>query len=75
MLEVLRLATETTRNRLPKCIIPFVITVDEAAAPASSLAFMFWGGVVVFPLMLLAHQLQRLQRQDQNDSRALLVAT
>jgi cytochrome bd ubiquinol oxidase subunit II len=24
-------------------MIPFVITVDEAAAPQSSLAFMFWG--------------------------------
>jgi cytochrome d ubiquinol oxidase subunit II len=35
-------------------MIPFVLTVDEAAAPPSSLAFMFWGcGVVVFPLMLL----------------------
>jgi cytochrome d ubiquinol oxidase subunit II len=34
-------------------LIPFVITVDEAAAPQSSLTFMFWGGVVVFPLMLL----------------------
>jgi cytochrome d ubiquinol oxidase subunit II len=34
-------------------IIPFVITIDEAAAPQSSLAFMFWGGVVVFPLMLI----------------------
>jgi cytochrome d ubiquinol oxidase subunit II len=34
-------------------IIPFVITIDEAAAPRSSLMFMFWGGVVVFPLMLL----------------------
>jgi cytochrome bd ubiquinol oxidase subunit II len=34
-------------------MIPFVITVDEAAAPRSSLMFMFWGGVVVFPLMLL----------------------
>ena len=35
-------------------MIPFVITIDEAAAPRSSLAFMFWGcGVVVFPLMLL----------------------
>src|ERR1700732_5127458 len=34
-------------------IIPFVITVDEAVAPQSSLVFMFWGGVVVFPLMLL----------------------
>jgi cytochrome d ubiquinol oxidase subunit II len=34
-------------------IIPFVITIDEAAAPRSSLIFMFWGGVVVYPLMLL----------------------
>jgi cytochrome bd ubiquinol oxidase subunit II len=34
-------------------MIPFVITIDAAAAPRSSLAFMFWGGVVVFPLMLL----------------------
>jgi cytochrome bd ubiquinol oxidase subunit II len=34
-------------------MIPFVITIDEAAAPQSSLAFMFWGGVVVFPMMLL----------------------
>jgi cytochrome d ubiquinol oxidase subunit II len=34
-------------------MIPFVITIDEAAAPQSSLMFIFWGGVVVFPLMLL----------------------
>src|ERR1700682_2949186 len=35
-------------------IIPFVITVDEAVAPQSSLVFMFWGcGLIVFPLMLL----------------------
>jgi cytochrome d ubiquinol oxidase subunit II len=34
-------------------LIPFVITIEEAAAPQSSLMFMFWGGVVVFPLMLL----------------------
>jgi cytochrome bd ubiquinol oxidase subunit II len=34
-------------------MIPFVITIDEAAAPQSSLAFIFWGGVIVFPLMLL----------------------
>jgi cytochrome bd ubiquinol oxidase subunit II len=34
-------------------MIPFSITVAEAAAPDSSLAFMFWGaGLVVFPLML-----------------------
>jgi cytochrome d ubiquinol oxidase subunit II len=35
-------------------MIPFVISIDEAAAPHSSLAFMFWGeGLFVFPLMLL----------------------
>ncbi len=35
-------------------MIPYVITVDQAAAPQSSLTFIFWGcGVVVFPLMLL----------------------
>jgi hypothetical protein len=25
-------------------MIPFSITIDEAAAPHSSLAFLFWGG-------------------------------
>ncbi len=35
-------------------MIPFVITIDEAAAPHSTLAFMFWGaGLFVFPLMLI----------------------
>ena len=35
-------------------MIPFVITVDGAAAPHSGLAFMFWGeGLFVFPLMLI----------------------
>jgi len=35
-------------------IIPFMLTIDDAAAPHSSLAFMFWGeGLFVFPLMLL----------------------
>jgi len=35
-------------------MIPFVITIDDAAAPHSTLAFMFWGeGLFVFPLMLL----------------------
>ena len=35
-------------------MIPFSITVEQAAAPRSSLAFMFWGeGLFVFPLMLL----------------------
>ena len=35
-------------------MIPFAITIDEAAAPRSSLAFMFWGeGLFVFPLMLI----------------------
>jgi cytochrome d ubiquinol oxidase subunit II len=35
-------------------IIPFTLTIDNAAAPQSSLAFMFWGeGLFVFPLLLL----------------------
>jgi cytochrome d ubiquinol oxidase subunit II len=35
-------------------MVPFSITIEEAASPHSSLAFMFWGaGVFVFPLMLL----------------------
>jgi cytochrome bd ubiquinol oxidase subunit II len=35
-------------------MIPFSITIDEAAAPHSSLAFMFWGeGLFVLPLMLI----------------------
>jgi len=35
-------------------MIPFSITVGEAAAPHSSLAFMFWGeGLFIFPLMLV----------------------
>ena len=35
-------------------MIPFSITIEEAAAPPSSLAFIFWGaGLFVFPLMLL----------------------
>jgi cytochrome d ubiquinol oxidase subunit II len=33
---------------------PFSITIDAAAAPRSSLAFMFWGeGPFVLPLMLV----------------------
>jgi cytochrome d ubiquinol oxidase subunit II len=35
-------------------MIPFAITISDAAAPHSSLAFMFWGeGLFVFPLMLI----------------------
>ena len=35
-------------------MIPVSITIAEAAAPHSSLAFMFWGaGLFVFPLMLI----------------------
>jgi cytochrome d ubiquinol oxidase subunit II len=35
-------------------MIPFSITIDHAAAPHASLAFMFWGeGLFVLPLMLL----------------------
>jgi cytochrome d ubiquinol oxidase subunit II len=35
-------------------MIPFSVTIDDAAAPHSSQAFMFWfAGIVVFPLMLI----------------------
>jgi cytochrome bd ubiquinol oxidase subunit II len=35
-------------------MIPFSITIEDAAAPHSSLAFMFWGeGLFVLPLMLV----------------------
>jgi len=35
-------------------MIPFSITVGQAAAPHASLAFMFWGeGLFVLPLMLI----------------------
>ncbi|KRR22592.1 cytochrome d ubiquinol oxidase subunit II [Bradyrhizobium retamae] len=35
-------------------MIPFVVRIDEAAAPHSSLAFLFCGaGLFIFPLMLL----------------------
>jgi cytochrome d ubiquinol oxidase subunit II len=40
-------------------IIPYVITIGDAAAPHSSLAFMFWGEIFIFPLMLLYTGLQR----------------
>src|SRR6202522_484587 len=35
-------------------IVPFSLTINEAAAPTSSLAFIFWGaGIVVLPLILI----------------------
>ena len=35
-------------------MIPFAVTIDEAAAPPSSLQFMFWGaGLFVLPLTLI----------------------
>lgn len=35
-------------------MIPFSVTVDQAAAPHASLAFMFWGaGLFILPLMLV----------------------
>ena len=35
-------------------MIPFSITIEDAAAPHSSLAFMFWGeGLFILPLMLV----------------------
>ena len=35
-------------------MIPFSLTVDQAAGPHASLAFMFWGaGLFIYPLMLI----------------------
>jgi cytochrome d ubiquinol oxidase subunit II len=35
-------------------MVPFSITIAEAAAPHSSLSFIFWGaGVFVLPLILV----------------------
>jgi len=35
-------------------MIPFTITIEKAAAPHSSLAFMFWGaGLIVMPFTLI----------------------
>jgi len=35
-------------------MVPFAITIDEAASPHASLAFMFWGeGLFIFPLLLV----------------------
>jgi cytochrome bd ubiquinol oxidase subunit II len=35
-------------------MIPFSVTIKEAAAPHASLVFMFWfAGIIVFPLMLV----------------------
>ena len=35
-------------------IIPFTLTIEDAAAPQSTLAFMFWGeGLFIFPILLL----------------------
>ena len=35
-------------------MIPFALTIDQAAAPPSSLRFMFWGsGLFVFPLIVI----------------------
>jgi cytochrome d ubiquinol oxidase subunit II len=35
-------------------MVPFSVTIEQAAAPHSSLAFMFWGaGVVVLPITLV----------------------
>jgi cytochrome d ubiquinol oxidase subunit II len=35
-------------------MVPFSLTINESAAPASSLSFIFWGaGIVVLPLILI----------------------
>jgi len=35
-------------------MVPFTITIEQAAAPQSSLEFMFWGaGLIVMPMTLI----------------------
>ena len=35
-------------------MIPYSVTVQQAAAPTQSLEFLFWGaGIVVFPVVLI----------------------
>ena len=35
-------------------IVPFSLTLAEAAAPPSSLAFLFWGaGIIILPLTII----------------------
>ena len=34
-------------------IVPWTVTVSEAAAPQESLSFLFFGGVAIIPVMLI----------------------
>jgi cytochrome d ubiquinol oxidase subunit II len=35
-------------------MIPYSVTVQQAAAPSQSLEFLFWGaGIVIFPVVLV----------------------
>ena len=34
-------------------MMPYSLTIEQAAAPAVSLQFMFWGAIVMFPLVLV----------------------
>jgi hypothetical protein len=58
-------------------MIPFSITNEQAAAPHSSLAFMFWGEGLLSSVdaALYRDQLQRLQGQDQANYRSLLAGS
>ncbi len=33
-------------------MMPYTLTIEQAAAPAASLQFMFWGAIVMFPLVV-----------------------
>ncbi len=52
-------------------MIPFSVTIEQAAAPHSSLAFMFWfAGIIVFPLMLIYTAINLTVFRGKVDSRA-----
>ena len=60
-------------------MVPFSITVEQAAAPPASLEFMFWGaGVIVLPLTLAytvaVYWIFRGRVRDDEDSAPLLAA-
>jgi hypothetical protein len=58
-------------------MIPFSITIEQATASHSSLAFMFWreGLLSSVDAALYRDQLQRLQGRDQSNYRLLLAGS
>jgi cytochrome d ubiquinol oxidase subunit II len=45
----------TLAASFPPYILPFSLTIQEAAAPLSSLEFLFWGAGLFVPSLTLAY--------------------